>query len=319
MLKVPKFILISDIHFSLQTLELASTALTEAFETARKLNIPLIIAGDLNDSKAIIRGEVANRLIRIFQEYRMVRSYTIIGNHDLLNEKGFENSLHFLKPYTLLVETMAYLEDLDIYLLPYQNNKEELEKALSILPLYTTVIMHQGFNGAWMGDYIQDRTSISVDLVKRFSVFSGHYHRHQTIGTVTYIGSPYTITFGEANDGPKGFLVVNHDGSFEQVELHLRRHYIIEATTTDTFPHGDTGENLFWYKIKGTREELKKLQLPTNAKVELIPTDEEIIQPIAINKTSEEVLDLIIDLKFVSSKEYATSLKILWKDVVECV
>jgi hypothetical protein len=56
----PVAVLISDVHFNLSTLELASSAMKMAQNRAVELNVPLVVAGDLTDHKAIIRGEVAD-------------------------------------------------------------------------------------------------------------------------------------------------------------------------------------------------------------------------------------------------------------------
>ncbi len=130
----PLLVIISDLHFSVNTLELASESLVHALDTAAKLNVPLVIAGDLNDSKAVIRGEVANRLISILSKAR-VRVYIIPGNHDLLNERGFEHGLHFLKPFATIVDQLSFEEfnGNEVYFLSYQNNLEDLTDKLKLI------------------------------------------------------------------------------------------------------------------------------------------------------------------------------------------
>lgn len=263
----PLFVAISDIHFNINTLEIASKSLKAARNKAEELNIPLIIAGDLNDTKAIIRAEVANAIIKILKPAR-IKVYILEGNHDKVNEKGREHGLNYLEPYAEIIDrprniplNRPSIGDWDgwVTFLPYSSSPPDslpTEYVLSKL-----VVMHQGFMGAFMGDYIQDKSSMSVDIVKDYTVISGHYHRHQTLGTVTYIGSPYTITFGEANDGPKGFLVVNTNGTFTREILKLRKHIIVERTLSDletevsSYNPGD----LVRIKVKGTRQELNQV------------------------------------------------------------
>lgn len=255
----PLFVAISDIHFNINNLQLASKSLQVALSKAEELNIPLVIAGDLNDTKAIIRAEVANAIISILENSKI---WVIIleGNHDKVNEKSSEHSLNYLRPYATILdepETLAldggwngwvtfipYMTDTSNFSLSGQNSN--------------IVVMHQGFRGAFMGDYIQDKSSMSTDIVKDYTVISGHYHRHQTLGTVTYIGSPYTITYGEANDGPKGFLIVNEDGTFTREILNLRKHIILERNLLNRFdrvPNYNPGD-LVRIKLRGTRKAL---------------------------------------------------------------
>lgn len=333
-------VLISDIHFSLTTLPLASAALKAALSKAEELQIPLIIAGDLNDTKAIIRAEVANAIISILEPAK-VKVYVLAGNHDLVNEKGSEHGLNYLRPYAEIIDTPQYLTS-KIFLVPYLNDTKRFQTQI-LMDMFDSgliMIMHQGFMGAQMGDYIQDKTSLDPSFVRDFIVISGHYHRHQTLwskiasflrlpfgkGTITYIGSPYTITFGEANDGPKGFLILNEDGSFIREILNLRKHIIKECTLTtlyepiDDYNPGD----LVWIKVSGTRSELEviekkdlgfKLFGHANFKLDLYPIEED-RQILEIKHMSDaELLDQIIDNGPESVHE-KLALKDLWRRVL---
>jgi hypothetical protein len=102
--------------------------------------------------------------------------------------------------------------------------------------------MHQGFKGAFMGEYVVDKTSIDPSEVADYNVITGHYHRRQKIGTVQYIGTPYTITFAEAHDPEKGYQLLLEDGSLRFVPLNLRRHIIVERScgnVLDPIPERD--------------------------------------------------------------------------------
>lgn len=306
----PIAVCISDLHFNLQNLELATQALSAALKKAEDIDVPLIIAGDLTDTKAIIRGEVANRLIEIIG-YTNTEVHILVGNHDLINEKGIEHSLNFLRPYANIVDNPYWDYNIPtLRLIPYQNDISRIFRCFESWMGDPTkiLIMHQGFQGANLGDYVQDKTSISLDLVKDFTVISGHYHKHQTIGTVTYIGSPYTITFGEANDGPKGFLILNEDGSFTREILQLRKHIVVsrrveEAYTADM---NVKPNDLLWLKISGPTSELKKLNKAElgmvhigheNFKLELIPTNTTSIAANVdvLRVTDREILEKTID------------------------
>lgn len=319
---------ISDIHFNLQNLELASSALESALEHAKLLNIPLIIAGDLQDTKAIIRAEIANRLISIFSSYPTVQTYLLVGNHDLVNEKGSIHALNYLRPYLNIIDFKVWIPDLfpNVLFIPYHSDNEDLTKFLKEITPGTIVIMHQGFIGAAMGDYIQDKTSVDPEDVKHLTVISGHYHRHQTIGTVTYIGSPYTISFGEANDGDKGFIVLNDDGTFTRVILGLRAHCIfnlsLDNLSTSILP---SDQDLVWVKLSGSYSELQKVNKKdlgenllghSNFRLELIPTDsKEIEQPKEL-MTDTQILDTIIDAESESDKQ-KQYLKELYNEIID--
>jgi len=323
----PLFVMISDVHFNMNTLHTASKALITACQHAEKLKVPLVIAGDLNDTKAIIRAEVANQLISIMK-YSTCKKFVLVGNHDLVNEKSTEHSLNFLEPYATVIDVPRVYMDLpEVFFIPYQSNTEKLSMILKAPRTEQIYVMHQGFKGAFMGDYAIDKSSIDVSEVAHVKVFSGHYHKHQTLGTVTYVGNPYTVSFGEANDGPKGFLVVNTDGSYEQIPLKLRKHVKIEVevqSNSMVVPVDDvTEEDYVWLKLSGPRSILDKVTKKEmanyfgheNFKLDKVPTDSVKSTTNMSKMKDEQVLDAIID----STPEgdvLRAYLKQLWREVM---
>lgn len=256
-----KAVLISDVHYSLKTLALADASLRAAFTEARRREVPLIIAGDLSDTKALLRAECVNAILKTFSEFPDVENYTIVGNHDLINEKSEAHSLNFLEGRTWLVREMNYDSSLDLYFIGYQHDTAKLESILEGIPDGATIVMHQGIMGAHMGEYVVDKSSISPEKLARFRVITGHYHRHHSIGTATYIGTPYTVTFTEASDGPKGIQLLHADGSLEQVPLNLRRHVIRECRYEDVMQPIDVrSDDLLWVKVSGPASEVDKLK-----------------------------------------------------------
>ena len=319
----PIFVAISDIHFNLANLELSSIALKAALAKAEQLNVELVIAGDLNDTKAIIRAEVANAIIKILK-WAQVPVHIIAGNHDLINEKGKEHGLNYLAPYALITDQPESIFD-GVYAIPYQSDLDELEAILDKVPAGEIIVMHQGVNGANMGDYVIDKTSISSDLLALHTCISGHYHRHQTVGTLTYIGSPFTMSFGEANDGAKGFLVVNRDGSFTREILNLRKHVIKELHVGDRIDMHTNEGDLLWVKLFGPKSLLDKTSKKQvaeavghdNFKLDKIYED---IEPLAENtspklRTNAEILDSLID-QLKENEPMKKSLKKLWRESV---
>lgn len=332
-------VLISDIHYSLSTLSLADSAMRQAIDKAAEERTPLIVAGDLHDTKAIIRGECAKVMIETFKyaETQGVECIVLVGNHDLINEKSLDNSLEFLAPYVTLIKVLEY--HADFYFIPYQASTEAFEVALNRIRPGNTIIMHQGVTGASSGEYLYDKSAISKELLSRYRVISGHYHKAQDIkcgpprkgavGLMSYIGSPYSVTYAEANDGPKGFQVLYNDGILEQVPTNLRKHVIIEATLNGNELSGESREfapgDLIWVKLKGTSLELDKIKKHKVAtalginhnsfKLDKIVTDAPKLLDKEVEKLDNgQILDMLID-KSQESEQKKTELKALWRSL----
>lgn len=341
----PIAVLISDVHFSVPTLELASQSLLKAQYKAKVLDVPLVIAGDLLDSKAIIRAECANKLIQMFSVVDKTETIILVGNHDLCNEKGKDHSLNFLKPYCTIVEnpTFGHIKNTSVGMIPYQSDTEVVKSILKDEDCPELLIMHQGVSTSNSGHYIQDKSALPKECFENFRVISGHYHTRQNIkcgrprkgavGLFSYIGNPYTLNFGEANDPPKGIQILMDDGSLEFVPTNLRKHVVLNIQKanynywqiTGKVPLDDvhTGD-LVWAKVLGTREELSvvnktfisKLIGKENFKLDLIPLDADTIVNTTKSLNQPELLDSLIDSLTNTSNEVKVRLKQAWKDLL---
>lgn len=324
-------VLISDIHFCIRDLELASSALEQALRCARDWNTALVIAGDLNDSKDIIRGRVMNRLLDLQNKYFDVAVHVLVGNHDLVHEKSNEHGLNFLEgKWAVHGNTSERYVCKDFALIPYQSTNEAFLARIKEVPKRTIVIAHQGFMGASMGEYVVDKSSVDPELVKDWRIISGHYHRHQTIGSVTYIGSPYTISFAEANDGPKGFQLLWPNGELQQVETNLRTHRIFKFTVDEirqslsekreSYIAGKT--DLVWIKLHGPALEVDRIRkrdigerLIGHQNFKLDRTYTEVTREEQVKtQTDSEVLDRLIETN-VTSQDDRDTLKLLWREL----
>lgn len=288
-----------------------------AIQVARYLQVPLIVAGDLHDTKALLRAECVNAMIETFTQakLRRVPVHIIVGNHDLINEKGSSHALNFLEDVGAVVigqrDSSRSLRNLE--LIPYHNDLDALRTLVGHIPSTVHLIMHQGLRGANMGAYAVDNSSLTPEDFAGRRVISGHYHMAQDIplpdgGLWTYIGSPYTITFAEANDGPKGFRVLYNDGSLDLVPTKLRKHVVAERTpetVLDPIPNLKPND-LLWLKVKGSQKALQALSKDTigathlghsNFKLDKIPDALETTSEAAptVQLTDTQALDNLID------------------------
>ena len=333
-MKTPIAVLISDVHFNLNTLEVATNSLKQAVHKANDLGIILIIAGDLHDSKANIRAECLNA---ITQQLVHVHTHTIIlvGNHDKINEKSEGASaiqvLSQIPKVTVYGGSGFYDKISNFYFIPYQHDTDKLKVYLKTIPKNATVIMHQGLSGSASGEYIQDKTAITSSDVAGLRIISGHYHTRQTIklpngGKWDYIGNPYSLTFGEASDPEKGYQILYADGSLEFISTNLRKHIIIELTADKHGCHCEKGfivntDDLVWVKVSGPKEFVQKITKEyiknywvreASFKLDLIPTITT-LAPVKKERSVAELLDAVIDSLTDVTPERKVVLKELWK------
>ncbi len=327
-MRKPVAILCSDVHYSLNTLELADEAMALAIEKANGLNIPLIVAGDLHDTKANMRAECINAMLKTFAKAK--NCIIIRGNHDQINEKSKEHGLHFLhNDLTWIADDPTWTAGTHgVYVIPYQHDPDEFRKIIKSIPKSHIVVAHQGLAKTNSGEYVQDKSAINPEDVAGMRVISGHYHTRQTIalpdgGRWDYIGNPYTLNFAEANDPPKGFQILYDDGSLEFVPTNLRKHVVIKAEKGITSYGGKPEKgDLVLVKLTGTKEWLAtqtKQTVAEQCSLGDLPFRLDIIQeasdeqkrPVSTSSHSD-LLDTLIDQQN-ASDELKTRLKQLWR------
>lgn len=313
---------------------MATSALKSAQDEAIELGVPLVMNGDTLDTKVVMRGECVNRLIEILSREDAPQTYVNVGNHDLFNEKSTEHVLNFLRPYVRVVEAPmeVYTKNGPFRIIPYMSDPAVLSHYLSTLTKGQILVMHQGVQTAFMGHYAQDKTSLPPEAFDGFRVVGSHYHRRQNIkcgkvGLFSYIGNPYTLSFGEAQDGPKGFAVIYAPGALEFIDLDLRKHVVIDMHLhkAATFTRPNTGD-LVWLKLRGPQSDLAVLEKKDLAplvgvndfRLDLIP-DEGAAQetPKAEQPATDgEVLDNLIDATGETDVQKA-NLKKTWRTLLE--
>ncbi len=338
----PVAVLISDVHYNIKNLALADGAMRQAIDKAVELGVQLIVAGDLHDTKATLRGECVNAMIATFKyAERTGLAHVLVGNHCKINEKSDEHSLEFLKSYAYVIDSPECI--MGRHYIPYQHDAAEFERILSDIPKGSTVICHQGVTGAESGEYTYDKSAVDKNILKDHRVISGHYHRAQDIkcgpprkgavGLTSYIGTPYTVTFAEANDGPKGFQILYSDGLLEQVPTNLRKHVIMQylldpaGTVISRSAKTEPGD-LLWVKVTGSALELDKLSKDdiksalsldnTSFKLDKIPNDTPQLQAKEVeHKTTWEIMDNLIEGSG-ETVEKQSELKDLLRKVMTC-
>lgn len=342
-MRKPVAVLVSDIHYNIKNLALSDASMRLAIGKAFELGVGLIVAGDLHDTKANLRGECVKAMLDTFAyaEKKLELVFIIPGNHDRINEKGEAHSLEFLKRTAYVSNTSEKFRGL--WTIPYQHDPAEFKRILSDIPKGSTVICHQGVKGALAGEYSFDKSAVDKAILADYRVISGHYHRAQDIkcgpprkgavGLMSYIGTPFTMSFAEANDGPKGFQILYDDGLLEQVPTNLRKHVIVDMVVIETLLEVISDQSvevhpgdLLWVRVQGPKLELDLLSKDhikntlsldhTNFKLDKVPTDQPKLEnKRTYNKNSNEIMDLLVDSSG-ESQSKQEELKALWRKVM---
>lgn len=159
------------------------------------------ILGDIYHIRYRVSVALQNRLLDFFKVRDDVRFILLPGNHDQINVAG-EHALEVFRELdNVEVITQPRWDGRGLWI-PYRKDPADIYSALSTLrpsEFPRIAWMHHGVRGAMMNNHFHDKEGIELSSFGAFEhVYCGHYHKPQTVGNVTYIGSPYQTRADEA-------------------------------------------------------------------------------------------------------------------------
>jgi len=141
--------------------------------------------------------------------------FFIIGNHDLYyrHTRDVHSVFHFsaLKNINIITEpTVCNDTYKPVLLCPYMFHHEYPSLVrYTKLPVWFGHFEFQGFVVTGYNNVMQFGPN-AVDFEGPEHIFSGHFHKRQSYGNVTYIGNAFPTNFGDAGDSNRGMTVYDY-------------------------------------------------------------------------------------------------------------
>lgn len=244
----------------------------------------ILVLGDLTDSKDGHSAALVNRIIENLLSLP-AKVYVLKGNHDYIDEgKPFFNFMNFHNLRFISEPTILELEVGDVLMLPHTRAPSEEWAELELLtidPQYSLICCHQTFDGADAGGGFRLQGGISSNFFSKTleidtPVIAGDIHVPQTIGDVTYVGTPYPVNFGDSHE-PRALEVFEMmGGKLEMSSIAVPSIKKVSATITHMHELHDLGlrpgdqlklkvrlprtDFHLWDKIKADTSELLRVQ-----------------------------------------------------------
>jgi DNA repair exonuclease SbcCD nuclease subunit len=205
--------LISDTHVGMKAnnetmLKASITVVDEIIKLCLDRGCKLIIhLGDFFDDRQTINvksQEIGQLIIEKFEEAG-IDFILIGGNHDFYYKRSKRlASINMFKRHNIhLITKPKHLTFDNVHFLavPWLSSEEEItaftEFAMKEGHKYIC-LGHFDIKGYWNNDYHQSYTGIDPEVVRHFKkVYSGHFHKRQSDGNVTYVGSTIQKDHGE--------------------------------------------------------------------------------------------------------------------------
>jgi len=188
------------------------------FPTLDKLNIDTVVhLGDCFDVRKGIDYWSLDWAKRVFFDplaSRNIDTHIIVGNHDIfykqslsinspgLNLSEYKNVRVYDKP------TTTVLHEVPVFVVPWicEGNAEEFVSELDTTSA-SLAWGHLELAGFYANQDYQCQHGTNPQIFSRFDrVFSGHFHKKNSSGNVTYLGNPYQLYWNDEGD-TRGFHI----------------------------------------------------------------------------------------------------------------
>ena len=259
------YTIIGDPHITHKSLDRAETL----FDIIEDLGNTTILLGDILDTKEIIRGKCLNYVYERLRSSKL-EFIILVGNHDWFNLECKDHSL----------KTLGSLPNVTIVDKPYQTNMQPGNLSAIFLPYYEDIeqfthelnkakkagadvaFIHQGITGFDYGNgYIADGSGhgeVDPGAVSGITrVISGHFHKFAEDKNLTFLGTPFSHSFGETDQIKYIGLYNPHDDELKLLETPFPRHitYEVDCDADNGFP--DFGNNIVRMVLTGSEENVK--------------------------------------------------------------
>lgn len=179
----------------------------------------VIQLGDLFDRRKYINFLTLSESKRYFFdriEHKGIKLISLLGNHDIF----WKESLAVNSP-ELLLENYNYIDiihnpttikiqGIDIDIIPWIC-KENEEVVFNFIKNTKSEIClgHFELSGFDMMKGVPNHDGIDGKFLNKYKlVYSGHFHTASSKGNISYLGTPYELTWSDYND-PKGFYILD--------------------------------------------------------------------------------------------------------------
>ena len=230
-------IVFSDLHLKESTEDVCFRVLDAVAELAAADDGRVVFCGDFWQLRYQVSVRLLNRVVDWLALHTGLRLDMLPGNHDQVTSDG-RNALEVLGALpNVYVWTCTGFVKWDrkwLAMVPYRKDpaeqREELEQGFAggVVPA-AYVFAHCGVHGALMNTAgRKDQGGLVLDVAHKAPLILGHYHRPQEVMPgVTYVGSPYQQSFGEAGNEPRVLRITDKGVESIPLDVGAPRHFIV--------------------------------------------------------------------------------------------
>lgn len=267
-----KALVIGDPHFKVANVRETDEMTNAIVKIAKEKNPDIIVVlGDVLDRHETIHVSPLTRAVAFLSELKDIsKTYVLIGNHDLKNNRQFLSEEH---PFTAVklwgdkikVVDSTILETINghkITFVPYVPCGSFID-ALNKCDGWddsSCIFAHQEFKGCKMGAIISE-TGDEWNLKNPY-VVSGHIHDYQEPQfNILYTGTPIQHAFGDRHDKTISYFnfISKTERQHERIDLKVKKKVLVNITCHEVSAYEPRENCDLKIVINGTSGEIKAI------------------------------------------------------------
>jgi DNA repair exonuclease SbcCD nuclease subunit len=229
-----RLLVVGDPHGRAQDVDELRVLLDFVHEKAVSNQCNVLFLGDLMHTFSIMHVDVVAEWSRFFAKNESFRSLCLVGNHDYAGQDGGEDALRAFDWSACTIRSRSAPTHFgQAYFMPFHRDLAEFERQCREIPAGYVLFCHQSFNGAKFENGFYDPHGADPQCVAHLAaVVSGHVHTRQQVANIWYPGSPRQLSFADAGEEKKIFLVDVEQGGIkivQEIPTPCSKYYTIEA------------------------------------------------------------------------------------------
>lgn len=227
-----KDLIIGDLHGRKNNIDKVKIVLEECAKLAIDCDRTILL-GDIFHEKAYLRTEIVNLYLQYFKKWPS-ELHLLVGNHDYSN--SIECKIHALEVFkdisNVFVHDKFFVEpNTNTIFTQFVHNNEILIDFLLIKQAKEKYILygHNGIDGCAYSSGSFEQSSLKKEHFKGLKrVFMGHIHKPQSFDNITYVGTPFTKDYGEANEIKRVIIYDHKTDQTQDIFLPIPMHKVLK-------------------------------------------------------------------------------------------
>lgn len=233
------------------------------------------------------KDRISGICLKVFSDFlheasKHTKIIILVGNHDWCQPYTIHSMESFKNIPNVTVVDDIYRLDQDNVFVSYCRERERFDDLLKKIGPTKRLFGHLDINSFKVGSGWEEVEAFCdpeyFAQQQITEVYSGHLHlaQERTVNNcrITFVGTGYTIDFGETDQQKRLIMLNLDDSTYESIDTGMTFHKTIKMNAGEAFPEiplADLERGVMYrLMIRGTKEQISMVQRPKNYPAQIV-------------------------------------------------